>query len=742
MKRLRIYIIALATLAMAGCSKDEVAPGGGADTKQPVQLSLSGMGGVGAGMSSRTGFAAATRMVMRISSKKTAGGTSPKAEYLATRTIAKAEAAGVNEYYSGVIFDAENHYARYWDDAHGRDSQLSVYAVAVPDKDSEIILPTDIIALPTGQNATQHWVAYDDAYTVQWVTGTDQSANYLDKDLAFSNNIQDGGENGRYVYDFDNDRYEPDGYPGDANIASLKDGMMSFKRDPRGMNTGKFDLGHLIFTHALAQVTVKLKAGTGFDAAGEFQFTKAGENVKFINVNTRGTLNLKDGTWSAQSKQDITKIADITEITPVGEGVTRQLVGLIVPGEKITDGVNTTKMEFEIDHSTYRVSEEMLFEAFKTSTGAVIADGKLTLERGKNYQITITVSKKGIDNLTATLVPWSEVTAENINVNNAYITLSLHSPTGTPCSDDFKLYRLNDPSDEISIDGSWQHYAWYSQYESTTPQLVSGDVWKTNWFFENNKAFYHFRTTNSSVAVTAAAEGDYFNIAADGNDIHWGAPMKKDPTREGAYDFEQNDKSATAPQGGFSSSLHWGIGATEDQIEITELHIKSQIKVVLKTTAGPEAVTLHDGTTAAEVKIVRHAASGTVELGRGLVTPIGTDGATVIPAPGSAPGTYYKTNGVESNDYMLYVVPQTLERGSNAADYVGLEITTPDGNLYKVNRLSDIKVNGQESKITRWLPNHSYTYSFTLTKTGIQQLTATITEWQRVTAGDEGIAIE
>lgn len=741
MKGIKIYIIALATLVMAGCSKDEVTPDVGGDLKQPVQLSLSGMGGVGTGMSSRTGFAGATRMVMRITSKKIDGATSPKAETLVTRTIAKAEAAGTKE-YSNVVFDAEKHYTRYWDDAHGRDSQLSIYAVSVPGYDNEAVLPTDIITLPTGQSATQHWVTDDAAYTVEWQTGTDQSANYLDKDLAFSNNIQDGGVNGRYVYDFANDRYEPNGYPGDANIASLEDGMMSFKRDARGINTGKFDLGHLIFTHALAQVTVKLKAGTGFDlAAGEFQFTKAGENVKFINVNTTGTLNLKNGTWIGQTKQDITKIAEITP--PVGEGVTRQLVGLIVPGEVITDGVNSTKMEFEIDHSTYRVSEEMLYEAFKTSTGAVIADGKLTLERGKNYQITITVSKKGIDNLTATLVPWTNVDATNMNVNNAYIKLNLHSPTGTACSD-FKLYRLNDPSGEISIDGSWKHYAWYSQYESTTPQLVSGDVWKTNWYFENNKAFYHFRTTNSSVAVIPAAEGDYFNIAADGNDIHWGAPMNNgyDPTRDGAYDFTNNDKSVTTPKGGFSSSLHWGIGATENQIKITELHIKSQIKVVLKTTAGPEAVTLHDGTTAAEVKIVRHAASGTVELGRGLVTPIGTDGATVIPAPGSAPGTYYKTNGVESNAYMLYAVPQTLERGSNAADYVGLEITTPDGNLYKVNRLSDIKVNGQDSKITRWLPNHSYTYSFTLTKTGIQQLTATITEWQQVTAGDEGIVIE
>lgn len=736
MKGIKIYIIALAALVMAGCNKDEVTPVDGGDQKQPVQLSLSGMGGVGTGMSSRTGFAGATRMVMRITSKKIDGATSPKAETLVTRTIAKAEAAGTNE-YSNVVFDAEKHYARYWDDAHGRDSQLSVYAVSVPGYDNEAVLPTDIITLPTGQSATQHWVADDAAYTVNWATGTDQSTNYLKKDLAFSNNVSASGENGRYVYDFTLDHYEPNGYPGDAYINELSDGMMSFKRDARGINTGKFDLGHLIFTHALAQVTVKLKAGTGFDfAAGEFQFTKAGENVKFINVNTTGTLNLKDGTWSAQSKQDITKIA---EITHVGEGVTRQLVGLIVPGEKITDGVNSTKMEFEIDHSTYRVSEEMLYEAFKSSAGAGIADGKLTLERGKNYQITITVSKKGIDNLTATLVPWTNVDATNMNVNNAYIKLNLHSPTGTACSD-FTLYRLNDPSAEISIDGSWRHYAWYSGYESTTPtpSPAGGNVWTTSWFFENNKAFYHFRTTNSAVTADAA-QGDYFNIEADDNDIHWGAPMKSDPTAANAYDFTNNDKSLTAPKGGFSSSLYWGIGATEDQIKITEVHIKSQIKVVLKTTSGPEAVTLHDGDTPAEVKIVRHAASGTVELGRGLVTPIGTDGATVIPAPGSAPGTYYKTNGVESNDYMLYAVPQSLVRGD---EYVGLEITTPDGNLYKVNRLSDISVNGSSEKITRWLPNHSYTYTFTLTKTGIQQLTATITNWQEVTAGGEDIVIE
>ena len=43
--------------------------------------------------------------------------------------------------------------------------------------------------------------------------------------------------------------------------------------------------------------------------------------------------------------------------------------------------------------------------------------------------------------------------------------------------------------------------------------------------------------------------------------------------------------------------------------------------------------------------------------------------------------------------YFYNVVPQSLARGSADADYVGLEITTPDGNLYKVKKLSTKQMN-------------------------------------------------
>ena len=98
-------------------------------------------------------------------------------------------------------------------------------------------------------------------------------------------------------------------------------------------------------------------------------------------------------------------------------------------------------------------------------------------------------------------------------------------------------------------------------------------------------------------------------------------------------------------------------------------------------------------------------------------------------------------------------VPQLLSGSGSAgdADFVGLEITTPDGNVYKINRLSEIEASavGSEAgqgqtarqKILRWLPNHHYTYTFTLKKTKVTA-TATVTKWNEVTADKEDVSIE
>lgn len=720
MRHFQPHIIALILPLLAACSKEEIPAMPETGDRAQIELSMSGGAG-STGIEARDGFNAATRIVMRIHSTN---GT----DNLYTRTVAKAEAAGSKE-CSTVTFTGD--YRRYWDDAHGRESKLAVYAVSLPDLNDDVALPESILPLPT-LSGTKLWGTEATMNNrVKWTLTTDQTGLVAKQDLTYSNNIRETGTNGVYRYNFGKGKYEPETYPGDANIDKLEDGVMQFVANPGGVG-GKFDHGHLIFKHSLSRIIVKLKKGEGFaGTSAPFAFTKSGENVKINNITLTDAntyLDITDGTWhNALADQSIKKMSELA--TP-DAGIDRQLVAQVIPGDKFADGGATKRIEMEIDENTYYITDAMLYNAFSTAVGAKIESNNLVFEQGKEYEITITVSKKRIDDITATIVPWSNVVGQEMTVNNAYISLDLYNPTGTAIEGagyDLHIYRKNDPSAEISIDGSFRHYDWYTGYEEGTLSW-NADHWETQWFFENNKAFYHLRMTN------VAAVSDSYTIATGTEDTWWGAPMKNGASLE--YDFTNDNKNLTDPtnNGGYSSSLYWGIGATEDQIKITMLHTKSDINVVLKTTTGPDAVNLDN----AVVKVVRSYTAGTVELGRGMVVPTGS---LVAETALNRPGTYYKTP-TETNPFNLLYIPQSLKRGSADSDYVGIEIRTTDGNIYKINRLSEINVEGSATPIDRWVPNHSYTYTFTLTKTGIKNLTATITNWKEVKADDTPVVIE
>lgn len=757
---------------LAACSSDDVpaVPTDGTD-KSPIEFSMSGTGASvgldsrGASAASRAGFGASTRIVMRIGSQK--DGRTDQDKYTRTTATASEQVTTDTKDYSKVTFGSGK--MRYWDDADGRDSRLSVYAVAVPDKNDEGILPDTLLGNYTPSNTWELEDATTEAShnTIKWQLSTNQSGKVANEDLCFSNNIQTGGKNGVYRYNFTAGKY-PD-FPGcnaDGTIIEksprtdgLIDGVMKYYTES-GYSGGKFDLGHLIFRHALTRITVKLIAGEGFDPVKAFKV----EHVKINNVtltNDATTLNVTDGAWSgAVQNQTIT---NMSLLTTHDTGCHRQLVAHTIPGDLIPKDGATKRVEIVVDGNIYYLTDKMLYDAFSASAGVTIDGTNIKLEQSKNYEINVKVSKKRIDEITATVVPWATVAGKEKEVNNAYISLNLYdSATGTKIegSNPPKFYRLDDPSTNfIFNDNDWVNYKWYTTYERHTDDLewdATNSCWKSKWYFENNRASYHFRMTNDdanvnipgSTGTNPFAGADYLNITTNSTDIWWGAPM-----RSGAnlvYDFANDSQDTSAPKGGYSSSLHWGIAATEDTVKMTLLHIKSQIDVVLKTstkangTPAEDAVTLHDGTKAATVKVVRAYRTASVELGRGMVKNTGTTGDLAL----NEPTTYFKTDKVETNPYWLYYVPQPLTNGGN---YVGIEITTPDGNIYKINRLSEVTAssvssgNGQGqttgTAITRWLPNHHYTYTFKLTKKGITA-TATITKWNEVIASDTPIQIE
>ena len=265
-------------------------------------------------------------------------------------------------------------------------------------------------------------------------------------------------------------------------------------------------------------------------------------------------------------------------------------------------------------------------------------------------------------------------------------------------------------------------------YTAADPDQLTKDngVWKTGWYFENDAAFYHFRAVGKNAAIVNDTDGDYFNMSSGTTDYHWGAPMNEKATME----YNQTT--------GYASSISDAIRATTSTINLTELHMMSNIHIVLRTTTGNDAVVLYDESKnqKCEVKLTDFYAAGKVNLGNGLVT---VTSSILTANQAFTEPTDYSTEAEASNTHVklktpftLYVVPQYVKRSSDA---IGLTITTPDGNVYTIKDLS------ASTSTTFWEPNHQYTYTFTLTKAGVA-VTCKVQNWVLVTAGDTDISLE
>ena len=655
----------------------------------------------------RAGFTASTKIAMRIKSEN---GTAAKY----TRTVATASAAASGKEYSDISTDGA--YIRYWDDAFGRAAKLSVFALAVPNK-------TDVVN--NGKNVEQKLTAGGDGWfteateneKINWTVSTEQTAETLaNEDLTYSNNIKEGGLNGVYKYDFATEKYP-------VYSADLEDGQMKFRlrADADVTGPGKFDKGHLIFNHALSRITVNLKKGDGFDGVGAFQFA-SGTNVQVLNVPVSGDLDLETGTWDDVTTDDIDKMASIT----TAAGATYSLMAQILPDYVISKTATTNMLTFTIDNNRYYITQAQMYDALKDAAGmSKKDDSKITMEQGLNYNFQITVGKTQVMNVTAVVEPWVEVTSANFNPSNARITLnSIYDSQSGVTSTDFDLYRLLDESSTITDD--YEGKNWDGDYTDKASSLTdngNGGL-DTDWYFESNKSYYHFRTVNKDTAVVTSADQDYFEIHAGpaaSTDPHWGAPMTQEPV----YDVAKGYEDALSP----------AIGATKSNINITDQHMLSKVIVNLQTTDGADQVDF----TGSKVYITQIHKKGQVQMGNGLITPTGTPGQLTM--DGNAAGT----------QFTYAVVPQALVRGSNDDDYVGITIVTGDNNQYYiVKNLSEIvatsvdneKNQAQGAAITRWYPGHTYEYTFTLKKAAIDKITCTVQGWVNVVADNKEISLE
>lgn len=759
-----IYPLAItaAMLATTACSDDEVNA-----VDQPVPDSQKEMisFSLGDNAGTRAGFTVAdTKIVMRIQSEA----TGQTAKY--TRTVATGQRQAAGTDYSEVVFvsTSEANNVRYWDDAHGRNSLLSVFAVAIPDNPSD--LNTSILS---AGDASKEWgTTASHELASDWTISTTQnSTKQAKEDLVYSNNIKAGGKNGVYSYDFTNDKYTPT-----KGAIGHADGQMKFQlkdsQDPT--SPGKFNRGHLVFKHALSRLTIELVKSTGFAATDPFKF-KESTQITLLGMPTKGKLNVATGEWTVAAGTESHETITSLYTTSTGSTAAGTYMAQVLPGYSFMENSDENVLSFTIDGNTYYVTQKDIYTALNTTENTSGTDPKIQVEHttdatpvnyiqmkeGKNYSLKINVEKAKIQSITATLADWVTVTAEDKTPSNSRITLSLATPNGSVCNN-FDLYRLPQTRGASDPETTFAGTAWSGNYtdyvttnstetDATKKMTQSNSKWATPWYYEDNLTYYHFRTVNEGTTINenTTATDDYFVMSSGTTDYHWGAPMKHTSGDNFKYVI------TSGPTEGYTNALYPAIGSTTSDIKIQEIHMMSSIEVILKTVSGDEGVKLLDGTKGSTVELTYFSETGDVKMGNGFITPSSTiKNKQAITSPATTSNdTYYTVVSTETRPFTYYVVPQPLVRTDGENKKVGITITTPDNNTYYVvEDLASIKPSsvgsqaGQQhstsSAINRWYPGHKYTYTFTLKKKKIESITCSVADWVTVTAGNTDLNLE
>ena len=745
-------LLAVCLLTLSACSTNETLTDSPIDqSKTPIELTAGIIGENAATTRGLTrtvtndnpyghaaaAFSSGTSLYMVIKSEN---GTSAT---LYNRTIGYAQDAATTPANSTTTGFTST-YQRYWEDTQSpaRSSKLSTYAACVP---GYYLNGTQTVESPTGTADGTTWtIGTSNTYTNTW--GTDlgattiawplrgtavgsQDATFLaNQDLCFSNNVSNHTPDERLAFN---------------------------------TTTNKFTSGRMVFHHALTQVIFKIIKGEGFGSGeNDFKFTTPGQNIVLTGFNTRGTLDISTGNFSdIDNTTPITSLASSTE-----DGFAYVLTCLMLPGSALTSE-NLNEIYFTIDNNLYHIKKSDLATALNgknvgTGSGQVsaLATGS-TMRPGVKYIFTMTVSKKGIDKLSASVVPWEEVEANGMTPSNARISVSVmtngQKQTGSSAS--FALYRS--PYDYGTISDEVDDYTWGTGYTGNKADLVYNSGTQTYtafngatpWYWPDNKTFYHFRTVMPENHPVTQATNDYLTLtgAAIYTDVCWGAPFSALDANHPTTPLSGGSTLTYSLESGFDNTgtthqISKAIGPTTSAINMMMFHMMSDVTINLTTTDGDDAVNLNGAT----ISLSNIHPTGTVLMGNGLVTATGTPGAV------SPSLTYNYTNTSKVEHYGF--VPQTLEDVTEGNDVV-LTITTADNNRYIVD-MKDVKftalsfnnnlianpyteVEGK-CKIDRWYPNFKYTYTFQLKKTGIETISATINDWENISAETQTVQIK
>lgn len=547
----------------------------------------------------------------------------------------------------------------FWDDfgtadpansATGRAQGLTIYGSAV---DGLAVGPT-----------VDNWEA------MSWTLDTDQSDGWASEDLLSSNNITSG-----------------------------EDGTLKFEQR-NSVEASNL----LIFTHAMAKVTVRLTAADGFPGYetgldnAKFEATPLVTLVGFYNS---GTYNIKTKTPTPQNPS--------VEITPqkIEGGAENHIAvydALVFPGNSFRDSDKV--LEINADGNVYNVT------AAKINV-AIAGDDNRFMD-GKNYVFNILVKKTEVV-VEATVKDWDEpIQAQEeapvIDIDTDFGT------AGTAFSGAFDLYRStvkNKGYDENNTTDGVNCASTYT-YSPETGWSNSPAI-----YWPNHQTHYFFRGVYPSGTQVKFADPDYDYV--DVNNVKF---------EEGTH---PSDLMIAMPLTGNATCTHGnvvadnGICATTGKIILNFSHAMSKLEVRLKSSDPSDAnyVDLSDIHT--KVEIVGGYNKGRIAIVSGIH----------LDYVDAEKGEYQLNDAAVESGFQRTtldaVVPQVL------SDDVYFKITvynrdntTTDIYTKQVNTIKD----SEGSIIKEWKPGDHYIYSLKITRSEIY-VTATLTDWKRVDSSED-----
>lgn len=729
------------------------------DIKTPIELSVGGVDGAVESSSTRAvvttaktdmiSLTADTHIFMLMKSEYDAltgdyaslnYGGAQAAKYTTTRGTVGSD--------DKIVFedDASNTRTRYWDDAHARSSKLSIWALACDGLDylggiGTNLKETNNIFYNSADQyngqansnvaANVSWrTNLINAKLIQW--NVPHGTNYAqdattvkNRDLLFSNNLA------KYT-DSDN---------------RLK---YDVAQSPKAFTGGK-----LVFYHALSKITVNLNIGEGFTGTNDFRFPSS-QNVKLSYFNIWGQFSAEDGEFLSvnSAHESIGAMWNRTGNNPNttdSEKPAYWLEANVLPysskdtkssikGSQFTSNGTHVMMEFTIDNSTYKLTSKQLFDAIKNKAeNNISADASsIEMEAGKNYVFTFTVSKTKIEHITASVVNWEEVVANEytpiIDVNQTYGVADANAfdKTYTLLRSTNKDGSYGDGSctDTDGNSAKMEYNTTDNKYKAMAPQLYWPDH-KTHYFFRG--VYPEVKTSAQTGYPTIDTGGKTISVTnctytkeTSPSDLMIGIPRNAD----GSF-----DETCKVNGTGHKSSNAEGICATSGNINLNFRYAMSQVEVRLKTTTGDAAVNL----TNAKVEIVNGYTNGTIALSDG--------GATVS---SDSKGDYeLKTvttgdtrDGVSiANIRHDAVVPQNLTfTTAGATTNLRFKITIYKAGTTDIDDIyyADIKPievtvgSSPATAITSWEAGKHYIYTLNLKNTEIK-VSATITDWVTAT---------